>query len=80
MLSSEYLCPPLHPPISRPCHQAIQIHINAKTLQGWPAGAVSLMLASPKLSAKMHLCVHMENSFPKAMPSAKVCVLNHNAK
>lgn len=80
MLWSEYLCPPLHPPIPRPCHQAIRMHIDAKILQGWPAWAVSLMLASPKLSAKMHLCVHMENSFPKAVPRARVCFLNHNAK
>ena len=58
----------------------VQIYVAAMTLQGWPALAVSLGLASPTLAATMQLCVHMENSFPKAVPNAKVCVLNYNAK
>lgn len=49
--------------------------IAAKILQGWPGLTLCLVLASPVLPATMQLCVHMENFFPKAVPSAKVCTL-----
>lgn len=41
---------------------------------------VNCVLASPTLSATKQLCVHMENSSPKSVPNARVCVLNTNTK
>lgn len=63
-----------------PALPTLQIHTAAKILHCRPGLAVCLVLASSMLSATMQLCVHMENSFPKAVPSAKVCALNHNTK
>lgn len=46
-----------------------------KILHGWPGLAVSLVLASPMLSATMQRCVHMEIFSPRPCPVPK-CVLS----
>lgn len=56
-----------------------QIHTVAES-PGLAQPLVNCALASPTLSATKQLCVHMENSSPKSVPHARVCVLNTNTK
>lgn len=58
----------------------LQVHTAAKIYRVDLAWLWVLCWHHPYFPVTMQLCVHMENFFPKAVPSAKVCAFNHNAK